>query len=125
MMLFPMLTTAAEHTWWFVGDNDDSVVYVYDDISLTSYGEYKAWVKWVYKSEALQKKYGATETKYLVQYSSDLTECRHLSMIDYDAEGNVVKSINCNSDIQYIVPETIGAEIARTVHRILDMINNR
>lgn len=97
-----LVATASDETRTYI--NRESFKYDPYNDSVT------IWLKKDNFKTLLSKGY-AVELKQLENYSCEAKTVRNISSVAYDAKGDVLETINTNSEISHIIPDTVGEAV--------------
>ncbi len=124
--MLALASSSTEPKWYhaYSPDNFDWWVFVNSNIKKPQInnGYYQVWVKYEHRTEAGQNyfKTNATETLVLYEFDSTFSKYRTLQQLEYDIDGNVLKTDNILSRWTYVVPESLCEKIVEAINGIIN-----
>lgn len=111
---------------WYVAYQDDEVtVYFYDEIKKTSDG-YRVWIEYDFnKSKTLGKNKYYKAIKFYKEYNKEFDEDRTYVTVWYNSAWKTVDSHESSyPSWHYLIPGSIGYEVAYTIQDYINYISN-
>ncbi|NTV69880.1 MAG: hypothetical protein HGA71_07015 [Azonexaceae bacterium] len=95
---------------------NSSSVYFFDADTVQKQGDtVTIWVKYVRDSSLAPESDGSYATAYRALYNCGKRNSQVLSSSIYDAKGQFIRSFNRASEVEPVVPDTIGEEILKAI----------